>query len=260
MTIQDVQKTVKSKSNNLETLLLRAKNRKQISFLKSLIKTENKEVCLKRKAILKETAAKYKMTVAKYQGLHAKAMLILTAFHTMHSMGCYRSMYLKLNGNTLKFASNNDLQNYAKSCKFKPTYGDISFTITTRELERIENIEGVWTVKLADNKAFWLEQQGKKQGAFINYVHGYCVGRSHGLTLEEATEIENVKISTQINLMQDNRRFVSAEIVHKETGACYTGINAFCQRLGLDINYGYNLGYLKSLNDRIANNYLSKIS
>lgn len=255
MTIADVQKSVKSKSNNLETLLSKSKDKKQISFLKYLIKEEQKLQQQKHKEYLKSVSSKFKMSSAKYVFLQEKAKRILADFHTGHSMGCYRNLRI----GESNFVSNHKLYEYSPSCTWRPTYGQIFINLTKKELIDIENIEGVWTIKLKDNKCIILSHVGRKNTYYVKKENCFIVGSSHGDTLEEATMLENKKIMTRINLMQDNRRFVSAEMVHNETGACWVGINAFCQRVNINPDYGYNLGYLKSLNDRIANNYLNRV-
>jgi len=57
---------------------------------------------------------------------------------------------------------------------------------------------------------------------------------------------------------QNDLKFVG--FGHLSRFACRAGIEAFCRRHRINIEYGYQLGYLKSFGDRYAQPFLDKVS
>jgi hypothetical protein len=202
----------------------------------------------------KADCKKLGISVKKFASAKAKAIQILGSFNTGHSMGCFKK--LTVNGYTFSI---DNTERYAKSCKWKPTYGNFEIKLTKKEFKEIQCIEGVWTILGKNNQCKWLHSAGNKQNFHVHFVNGFLVGSSHGLTIESAMRNNTIKTTTLIKSMTNDKRFVSAEMVNKETGACMVGMQAFCTRTGLNIEYGYNLGYLKTLNDLVANKYLNKL-
>lgn len=170
-------------------------------------------------------------------------------------MGCYRSIAVDDNS----FAHNNLLYSYAKYSKYRPTYGAFSINLTKKELIDIEIIEGIPTVKLEKGKAKWLEASGKKHTYDIRWVNGYLYKDSHStVSFAQAKEIQKKKEAKIVAQQMGNKRFVGLNHI-KQLGACDAGISAFCNRHGLNEEFGYNLGYLKSLNDEYGNKYFNKL-
>jgi len=107
---------------------------------------EDVQTCLrailaKRKEQLRKVAASFGMNPKEYGRMQKKAKTVLADFHTGHSMGCYR--ILKINGK--KFATNHDLDEYAKSCTWRPTYGEVIINMSKAQLKRIHKSGEVWT-------------------------------------------------------------------------------------------------------------------
>lgn len=232
----------------------------QGSTVVELIRDFNKKDRARRAAI----ARKFGFSLTNYNWLKNRAGILLSDFRTGHSMGCYRTVELK--GKTAKgerewmpFVTRHTLQEYAKSCTWRPTYGDISIRLTARELREIRNIEGVWTIVNADCSAKWLEASGSKSSYKVEWRAGFVSGTSHStISLAAAEALEIRKRQTRAALSQNDLKFVGFD--HISRFACRAGVEAFCRRHGLDIDYGYQLGYLKSLGDRYAQPFLDKVS
>jgi len=199
-------------------------------------------------------AKSFGMSKKEYLALLKKASSILSDFQTGHSMGCYRTLLL----NNVPFQWNNSLDTYANSYKFKPTYGDVKISLNKKELREIQNIQGVWTILNKDMSAKWLSTKGVKASFSVEWVHGFVFQDSHSDSLDGAKalqELKNIKKADQ-NLMDS--QFVGA--VHmRAKGACMEGIRAFCNRHGLNIDFGYNVLFLKSLNDHFSSRYLNSV-
>jgi hypothetical protein len=91
-----------------------------------------------------------------------------------------------------------------------------------------------------------LAASGKYRDFSVDFRPGFLLGESHGLSLEEAQAYETRKqIARHLQAMND-KAFVGIEHIRK-TGACEAGIKAYIDRHGLSPELGYNLGYLKSL-------------
>lgn len=207
----------------------------------------------------KRQAAKFGLSVFAFETLRRKAWELLADFHTGHSMGCYRNLYVKTKDGVKEFRHRNRLDDYAKSCKWRPTYGSLSITLTAKELQEIRNIEGVWTITRADGSAKWLAEKGAKQSYRIEWTEGFCYGTSHSAkSLRDAKVLELRKEQAIALAAQNDKKFVGFEHLRR-VGACQAGIEAFCRRHSLDSNMGYNLGFLKSLNDSTGKTYLTKI-
>jgi len=245
-------------STNLKTLMNRNKavreavNAKGMErVVKWLEQAESKETARLKKESDKVEARRWKMSYREYTELQEKAKRLLNDFDTGHSMGCYRQLFV----NGMLFAENDQLGEYANSCKYSPTYGAVNISLNKTQLRQIERVQGVWTIKTGESTAKWLESFGLKHRYSVDMVKGYLVGQSHGETLEEALNRDAVK---QAQLKRDrlkNAKFVGVKHI-KQAGACEIGIKMFAERHGLNPEFGYNLGYLKSLE---GNEFLNRL-
>lgn len=236
-------------TSNLRTFL--RKNAKKLSISQSeetirkwLSDYERKQSKKRLKADQKKEADFYKMSVKQYVFLVKKAETFLEDFHTGHSMGCYRSLIIR--GFSRPFAYNHTLSSYANSCRFSPTYGDIDITLTKKELINIEKIHGVWTIKGKQHKCTWLEGTGSKQYYFVKRVDGFLFGESHSDTLIGAKNLFRKAFLAKKEEEQNNKKFVGINHLQK-IGACMPGITAFANRHNLNLEFGYNLLFLKNL-------------
>jgi hypothetical protein len=232
------------KSTNVKSFINRNKKlnidyKKAVKYLEEY---EEKEAKKRRKEHLTKQAKEFKMSVKMYKQLQQKAETILSDFHTGHSMGCYRT--LKING--VSFAWNSTLSSYAASCSYSPTYGQVTINLTKTDLINIEKIEGVWTIKGKKHACKWLESFGSKHRYEINIIKGYLFGDTHGTTLEKAKEDFRKKYIQRKMEKLKNSKFVGVDYIRGK-GACIPGIKSFIQRHNLNIEYGYTIGFLKSL-------------
>jgi len=199
--------------------------------------------------------AKWGMSVAKYERLQRKASAILRAFSTGYSMG--DSKRLLIDGKA--FREDSTCQSYARSCAWEPTHGSVVIVLTLRQLQDIELVEGVWTLRGKDNKAKWLQASGGKGTYSVRLVSGFLIGRSHGTTIEECEALERGKAVRVEGGVKYLTRFVGLGD-RRAAGACEPGVLAFCERHGLDPTMGYRLDYLMGLNDATARPYLEALA
>lgn len=248
------------KSTNLKSSLNAAERRivEQHGFQKVKIwleKLEAKKEAEHQKELDARRAKSFQLSVKKYLESMDKAYQILGSFHTGHSMGCYRTILIA----NKSFQSNNTLQDYAKSSKYKATYGSLSIRLSKIEIQKIQNIEGIWTVLNKDGSANWLEEKGNKSHHSVNWIEGFCYKDSHSrISLIDAKELQAIKQMQIATEVANNSQFIGFQHV-RATGACMDGIRAFCNRHGLDINLGYNIGFLKSINDSYSARYLNSV-
>ena len=245
-------------STNLKTLMNRNKEIRQAvnakgmdRVIKWLEDAEVQEAARLKKERDKVQAKRWKMSYREYTALRDKAERILNDFDTGHSMGCYKKLFV----NGKLFAENHILGDYANSCRYSPTYGNVQIKLNKTQLREIERVQGVWTIKTGENTAKWLESFGRKHTYVVDITDGYLVGQSHGNTLEDAINRDQAK---QAQLKRDrlkNAKFVGVEHI-KQAGACQVDIKMFAERHGLNPEFGYNLGYLKSLE---GNEFLNRL-
>jgi hypothetical protein len=242
------------KSTNVKTFInthkkLNIDYKKAVKYLEEY---EEKEAQKKQAFAVKKQADKFKMSVKMYLKLQEKAETLLNDFHTGHSMGCYRT--LRING--ASFAYNHILNEYSRTCKFSPTYGKVIIDLSKTDLINIEKIEGVWTIKGKKHACKWLESFGSKHRYEINIINGYLFGDTHGTTLREAKNDFRKKFIQQKMEKLKNSKFVGVSHI-RETGACMPGIKSFAERHGLNIDFGYTIGFLKSLESQ--NSFLARL-
>jgi hypothetical protein len=239
------EKTIISKAQKFTGL----KTKGLKTLLKSIQKIKNKEI----KDFETKKAKSFNMSRTEYLKLYEKSKNILRDFSTGYSMGEMKHIFL----NDKRFCTLDATKEYAKSYKYKANHGRLSLKLTKKDLRSIKKIETVWTVRLENGKAKWIEESGKKKFHEIKFVKGYCIGNSHAETKTEALRLESCKRKNAKKTYNDNE-FIGLEQI-KELGACDVGINSFCQKYNLKKDYGYQLGYLKSIGIE-GSNYFNKLS
>jgi len=204
-------------------------------------------------AELKE-AKRHNLSRVEYLSLVEKACTILKDFSTGYSMGEYKSLSI----NEKNIARVDNTSEYSATSKYSATHGSIHITLSKKEIREIENIGGVWTVRLSNNRAKWLIETGSKQYHNVLWKEGYLVGQSHGESLREAQVLEARKERSVTKAKFTDQQYVGVDDI-KSLGACNAGIMAFCKKHDLNPEFGYQLGYLKSLNGE-GTNYFNRIS
>lgn len=152
-----------------------------------------------------EKAKSFKLSVKEYRSLIEKAKNILSKFNTGHSMGCYRKFYL----DNKYFTSSDLLLSYSRGYKHRPTYGELSVSLTKKQLIKIETIGGLPTIigdvvgviqdyQIKDVE--WLENTYKgKKGCNIQLIKGYLVEDYHATSLEQIYE----KINQLVRIVEE---------------------------------------------------------
>ncbi len=224
-------------------------------IIDKLRKIEEKEAEKEKKEFIKERAKSFNFSVKEYLLLQEKAVKILEQFHTGHSMGCYRQ--LKIKGYKGYFATDHTLEEYANSCKYSPTYGNLVIELTKKELRDMELIGYVPTIIKSNDKikkAIWLEGSGAKNHYKVSFVEGFVTSDYHATTVAQAQNWRQERAANLLHLRNAERftesqkkKYVGIDDVLKVN--CETGTNAFIHRHNLNPDFGYQIGYLISLED-----------
>jgi|GEM_PF-1688359 len=258
------------KSSNLKTTMKKMpiEDRKKWSgkeglILQDLVKFEEKEDLKLVKKIQAENAKNHNLSIREYILLQEKAIKILGAFDTGHSMGCYRSLIL----NGKSFASAHTTEMYSKSCKYSPTYGSIKINLNKKELREIQEIGHVWTIKgkRINSKVFderHLQPSGSKNNYSVDFIKGYITSNFHAETIAGAMAWRKMRAKILLNSRNEEiekdklkKRFVGFQ--HSlNAGNCQSGTMGFCQRNGLNPEMGYRLDYILSLENSEFTNLL----
>lgn len=200
--------------------------------------------------------AKWGLSVREFDRLIAKGKQVLRDFRTGYSMGERKTIEVGEEW----FLKVDDTREYSRSSRYTATHGELKIRIDLLSLRKIEKIQGVWTVRRSRNRASWLQSRGTKGSYEVYWVHGYLVGSSHGATLEECQLLEAGKATRgydgQVKRLD---RFVGLRD-RVVAGACEAGVLAFCERHGLNPDFGYRIDYLLSLNDDVAASYLNRVA
>lgn len=216
--------------------------------IKKIKAREQKQAAKEAEKARKEAEAKeakhFRLSIKEYRVLSAKARKIGADFSTGYSMGEVIKVYLKNYERPL--VVRDDTSSYSGDWEGRETHGLVKIIFTKKDLREIERIEGVWTIRGQGLKAKWLESQGRKQYFKLLWKEGYLIGSTHGATKEEALTNERAKKRAVAGDYSDND-FIGVQDIRK-LGACWPGIKSFCQRHGLNPEYGYRIGYLKKLN------------
>ena len=146
--ILSILKENKITSSNLKTFLGKNKKNKALGrydrIREWMQKEADSELLKEQKIIDIKHAKSFGLSLKKYIELKKTAESCLADFHTWHSMGCFRQLWV----NNIPFAINDTLGTYSKSCKFKPTYGDlVIFLDSIAELKTLTCKNGYWETK-----------------------------------------------------------------------------------------------------------------
>lgn len=232
-------------------------------FVKALEKREqkiNEEILFNKDKIIADL---YKISVKKYRELKQKANEICKLFDAGYSMGGTIILYCTKGLLRNKFGSYSNCQEYAKTSRYKATHGYNEIYLTIKELDQIEIIGGVPTIKLSKDKiseCLNLVSKGKNKHYQIYFEKGFITKTFHGVTYQECKNWREKEYLQQ--LKQRNPILATKEIERRKqdalnkfvgfnhsirVGNCVQGTKAFVQRHKLDANFGYKLDYLIGL-------------
>lgn len=153
-------------------------------------------------------------------------------------------------------------ENYAKSCKFRPTHGAVLLTLSANELKNIHVIAGLVTFIYPGKngkvkKCFWYEGKGQKQYWKLTKVEGFLCGGYHAKTKHEA--VEGFKRNEKNRIEREKQEKIRAnypklfeKALRKQysfadslsAGNCEAGTRAFILRCGLDSSRKYRGKFL----------------
>lgn len=245
----------------------------------SQIREELERLAVHKK--LKSKAEKLKISIKKFKEIECKARIIANHYSgcTGYSMGDVISVSVKYtyrkNGevreNQLLLAVKSCCKTYAKSCSYTGSerHGSIDIVMDMAEIQSAIFIGGMLSIlqgsgKIQKCRFFYVD--GQKQHLKANWIDGFITSGHHADTYEacvswrqgrkevlvELRRREQIaKLTTkekEILLERAKSRFVGFQ--HSiDAGNCSTGTMSFAQRHNLNPKYGYNLGYILSLED-----------
>jgi hypothetical protein len=255
----------------------------EIPIVKILWKLINKkDEQLKNAELLKESK-EIKISVKKLIAYKTKANKIAMCFNAGYSMGgrinvCVKKgtkivfdyqkndkgnfdytkeQIKKVITNTLRIGTYSNATEYSRGCKYSATHSSHTIFLTPDELDNIEIVGGIPTQKLENKKisnCFRWVGCGHKQTYYITKIKTFITSDFHSSSFNEC-EIWRKKMAVQLlknrhelisiadKLKAAQGRFIGLEDSLK-AGNCKGGTEAFAQRNNLNIDYGYNLGYL----------------
>ena len=159
-----------------------------------------------------------------------QAFVANRVFDTGHSMGYTAEIFVD-KASLARFIKQDT---YAKTCKYRPTYGYAPIILTKKEAETIEDIEGLLTIKGEKHAARWLVSVGSKNNHKLVWQNGFCVGTSHGKTIDECIELERLKQQKAFENAKRNLKIFGIEHLQK-IGACLPGIQAAAKSINIDL-------------------------
>lgn len=203
-----------------------------------------------------EIANKLKVSVKKYYSFLELGEKIAQCFDACYSMGGIINVYIKHGENDVLVGTKNDKQEYAKSSKFKAIHGYNEIIISKKHFEKLEIIGGVPTIKLENSKiskCLMLIGKGHKNKYEILFKEGFITNTYHSETFEGCENWRKNEYLRKIkdrNFVNENRNVLTKFIGLKHSlkvGNCEIGTKMFAQKHNLDIDNGYRLDYLLSL-------------
>lgn len=253
---------------------------------KTLCKGKTSEIreeldAIKNAKSKKDTAKKLSISVKKLAEIERKAYQIAKQHSgcTGYSMGdlvtvevryTYRKKDNKIGSSAITLASYSCMQEYSKSSKYRAKHGSLTITLTVGEIEVAELIGGVLTIIALEkgkiSKCKYFEIKGSKHQISTRWVEGFITSGFHAESYEACVSWRKLrkaslfaqrqreaisKMSPEekaILLERAKSRFVGYQH-SRNAGNCHTGTMAFAQRHNLNPKYGYQLGYILSLED-----------
>jgi len=201
-------------------------------------------------------ANKLKISVKKYYSFLELGEKIAQCFDAGYSMGGIINVYVKHGENNVLVGTKNTKQEYSKSSKFKAIHGYNEIIISKKHFEKLEIIGGVPTIKLENSKiskCLMLIGKGHKNKYQILFKEGFITSTYHSDTFggcENWRKDEYLRKIKERNFVNENRNVLTKFIGLKHSlkvGNCEIGTKMFAQKHNLDVNNGYRLDYLLSL-------------
>ena len=224
------------------------------------LKQERKRELLMEKEKVKSKSEQISVSFQRLWKIYENLRKADMFFSTAHSMGNYFRVYLNHKGNSVEIFSSHRLHTYAGKWRGSERYGSVSVCLNIKEAASIKKIGGLYTVELEDvapkvKKVKVLLSKGVHNNTEIYWQEMYLTSGYHARTVEEALswrQAQAVRLlesrGNEAKKRANLKRFVGFQ--HSiDVGNCEWGTKAFAQRHGLDLEGGYTVEYLLSLED-----------
>lgn len=189
---------------------------------------------------------------------------------TGYSMGEYKRVVLNISKSECIAACKNTTKDYSNSCRWKPTYGDVTLHLNLNELRSIEIICGVITIIDVNQKnksvksCTVISSTGSKNTYKLTREKMFLAGDYHSKTKEGAKE--GAKRNEEQRKEKERQQKLEVkfkkefEVKFKKAARlqycfqdslnannCEIGSKAFCLRVGISIENKYRGSYLLKL-------------
>ena len=153
-------------------------------------------------------------------------------------------------------------ESYAKSCKYRPTYGDYSVKLSLDELRNIQVVGGLVTYIFPNQRSkvkrcWWFSSKGLKNHFELTRVQGFLYGDYHSTNKDKAAREgkrieENIRLQAKEKALKERcmRKALRLQYTFSDSlmaGNCEAGTRAFCMRLSLDATKSYRGNFLIKL-------------
>ena len=229
-------------------------------FIKPYMEHERKELLLRNR--IKELGKIYGVSYRVMLCLYDKCGEILKDKDSLYSMGSQYHINITDGKRADSLYVKDTCMNYPNSFKYRATHGYHVLTLSIGELGSIEMIGGVPTiigerVHPKVRKCKILITHGAHKNFKFEWIDSYLTSNFHSATFtgcltwrnNEVIRLKRDKL-TLIEMVRKTKRFIGFQ--HSiDSGNCIPGTINFCERHNLNIEMGYNLGYILSLEDSV---------
>lgn len=231
-------------------------------------------LCKKRKQ--RENLKKDALPPEKREIVELLEAVVRTLPASGYSMGELKTLKLTRGG----YAVSADCRDsYARSCRWRPTHGDITVVISPRDLTGVR-VRGGLPTRITGSyskdirKCEWIEWQtetyrGKVTSVYPKWIKGYLVRGWHTTSLQAAKEklasckeSEKKVAAAMKGKEKEFKRILKTDICFEDSvkaGNCRPGTIAFCRSQGLRIDSLIKGKELLSLADKDSLFYIARI-
>lgn len=252
-TVNNYEKLLKHKSFSKEEKEF-IKNSKTLNkLILRYFEKVDKEIKFKKYSI---NANKLKISVKKYLSFLNLGNEIANCFDAGYSMGGIINVYVKYKQEKILVGKRNSCEEYAKSTIYKAKHGYNEITIDKKYFERIKIIGGIPTITLEKekiSKCLMLISSGVKNNYKIYFKEGFITNNYHS---ESFADCQNWRKKEVLNKIKErtfknkNKSILKKFVGFKHSlmvGNCEIGTKMFANKHNLNIEYGYTIEYLISL-------------
>jgi hypothetical protein len=253
-------------TNNLKTAINRMTaadkrywNSNQKSLHTALAAIESQLIETANRAKARKQAQLLGISQKQLKAARANAQRLARHLDPEYSMGSARRIHATRGKKSVCIGIYSDCQDYAKSCTYRPTWGQVDLSLHINQLLRLEFIGGLPTIPAGDAKirpCQTIIQSGSKNHYTITLKPGFVTGDHHAdsYAAAQAWRADQAgrliaarrKRATLQTLTQT--RFVGLDHSTR-AGNCREGSLQFARRHNLNPDFGYRLDYILNLED-----------